>query len=166
MLNLMLVDMAFQTWFVISWQHSRQPIRIHVRISILTHMDFDMYFLCYPRHGLEIVNMTKIGKMTMKCDNWLKYITRKLLARYVKGAVVENTLNLVKSILYIYTLTFNIAFICRWYDFSICDSCKLIHKNIWTLLTIAYIFNFNCVRLKTDFSVVLSLFLLLLAITT
>ena len=44
MLKSKLVEKDFQTWSLIGWQHSRQPIRSHVRISLLTNMDFKMDF--------------------------------------------------------------------------------------------------------------------------
>ena len=34
----------FQTWHLIGWQHSCQPIRSHVRKSMLTNMEFNMDF--------------------------------------------------------------------------------------------------------------------------
>ena len=34
----------FQTWHLIGWQHSRQPIRSHVRKSLLTNKEFTMDF--------------------------------------------------------------------------------------------------------------------------
>ena len=34
----------FQTWHLIGLQHSRQPIRSHVRKSLLTNMEFNMDF--------------------------------------------------------------------------------------------------------------------------
>ena len=40
MLKSMLVDKDFQTWHLIGWQHSWQPIRSHVRKPLLTNMDF------------------------------------------------------------------------------------------------------------------------------
>ena len=40
----MLVNIDFQTWQLIGWQHSRQPIRGHVRKSLYTNMEFNMDF--------------------------------------------------------------------------------------------------------------------------
>ena len=37
--------MDFQTWHQIGWQQSRQPIRGHVRKSVLTNMEFNMIIL-------------------------------------------------------------------------------------------------------------------------
>ena len=34
----------FQTWHLIGWQHHRQPIRSHVRKSLLTNIEFNMDF--------------------------------------------------------------------------------------------------------------------------
>ena len=39
----MLVNSDFQTWHLIGWQHSRQPIRSHVRKYLLTNMEFNFY---------------------------------------------------------------------------------------------------------------------------
>ena len=44
MLKSMLVNNDFQTWHLIAWQHSRQPIRSHARKSLLTNMEFNMDF--------------------------------------------------------------------------------------------------------------------------
>ena len=44
MLKSMVVNKYFQTWHLIGWQHSRQPIRSHVRKSLLTSMEFNMDF--------------------------------------------------------------------------------------------------------------------------
>ena len=44
MLKSMLFDKDFQTWHLIGWQHSRQPIRSHVRKSLLTDMEFHVDF--------------------------------------------------------------------------------------------------------------------------
>ena len=41
----MLVNKDFQTWYLIGWQHSRQPIKSHVRKSFLTNAEFDMDFI-------------------------------------------------------------------------------------------------------------------------
>ena len=43
-LESMLVYKDFQTWYLIGWQHSRQPIRIHVRKSFLISVEFNMDF--------------------------------------------------------------------------------------------------------------------------
>ena len=40
----MLVNKDFQTWHLIGWQHSRQPIRSHVRTSLLTSIEWNMDF--------------------------------------------------------------------------------------------------------------------------
>ena len=48
MLNSMSVNKDFQTWFLIGWQQSRQPIRSHVRKSMLTYKDFNFDFLSNP----------------------------------------------------------------------------------------------------------------------
>ena len=34
----------FQTWHLIGWQHNRQPIRSHVRKSLLTNVEFNIDF--------------------------------------------------------------------------------------------------------------------------
>ena len=44
MLKSMVVNKDFQTWHLIGWQHSHQPIRSHVRKSLLTSMEFNMDF--------------------------------------------------------------------------------------------------------------------------
>ena len=44
MLKPTLVNNDFQTWHLIGWQHNRQPIRSHVRKSLLTNMEFNMDF--------------------------------------------------------------------------------------------------------------------------
>ena len=44
MLKSMSVNKDFQTWHLIGWQHSCQPIRSHVRKSLLTNMEFNMDF--------------------------------------------------------------------------------------------------------------------------
>ena len=44
MLKSMLVNKNFQTWHMIGWQHSHQPIKSHVRKSLLTNMEFNMDF--------------------------------------------------------------------------------------------------------------------------
>ena len=41
MLKSMLVNKDFQTWHLIGWLHSRQPIRSHVRKSLLTKIRFN-----------------------------------------------------------------------------------------------------------------------------
>ena len=43
-LKSMLVNIDFQTSHLIGWQHCRQPIRSHVRKSLLTNMEFNMDF--------------------------------------------------------------------------------------------------------------------------
>ena len=43
-LESMSVNKYFQAWLLIGWQHSCQPIRNHVRKSILTIIDFNMGF--------------------------------------------------------------------------------------------------------------------------
>ena len=40
----MLINKDFQTWHLIGWQHSRQPIRSHARKSLLTTMEFNIDF--------------------------------------------------------------------------------------------------------------------------
>ena len=40
----MLVNKDFQNWQLIGWQHSRQPIRSHVRKFLFTNMEFNMDF--------------------------------------------------------------------------------------------------------------------------
>ena len=42
MLKSMLISKDFQTWRLIGWQHSRQPIRSIVRKSLLTYMGFNV----------------------------------------------------------------------------------------------------------------------------
>ena len=44
MLKSMLLHKDFQTWHLIGWQHSRQPIRSHVKKSLLTNIEFNMDF--------------------------------------------------------------------------------------------------------------------------
>ena len=44
MLKPMSVNKNFQTWLVIGWQHRRQPIKSHIRKSLLINMEFDMDF--------------------------------------------------------------------------------------------------------------------------
>ena len=47
-----LVNNRFQIWFLTVWHHSRQPIRSHVRKSLLTNMDLNMFFFhCNPGPG-------------------------------------------------------------------------------------------------------------------
>ena len=41
----MLVNKDFQTWHLIGWHHSRQPIRSHVRKSLLISMEFTTWIL-------------------------------------------------------------------------------------------------------------------------
>ena len=48
MLKSMLVNKDFQTWHLIDWQHSRQPIRGHVRTSLLINKEFNMDLLSNP----------------------------------------------------------------------------------------------------------------------
>ena len=38
------INKDVQIWHLIGTQHSRQPIRSHVRESLLTNMDFNMEF--------------------------------------------------------------------------------------------------------------------------
>ena len=45
MLKSMLVNKGFQTLLLIVWQHSRQPIRSHVRKSMLTNMELNMDYI-------------------------------------------------------------------------------------------------------------------------
>ena len=40
----MLVNKNFQTWFLIGWQHSRQPIRGQIWTFLSVNMDFSMDF--------------------------------------------------------------------------------------------------------------------------
>ena len=40
----LLVNKDFQTWHLIGWQQSCQPIRCHVRKSLLINMEFNMDF--------------------------------------------------------------------------------------------------------------------------
>ena len=47
----MLNDNDFQTWYLIRWQHNRQPIR-RVRTFLLTNMEFNMDLLRNPRPSL------------------------------------------------------------------------------------------------------------------
>ena len=66
-LKSMLVNKDFQTWLLIGWQHSCQPIRTHVRKSLLMYIYFNMYvFLVIQapgdarsqgisRHGIDLV---------------------------------------------------------------------------------------------------------------
>ena len=42
----MSVNQNFQTWLLFGWQHTCQPIRSHVRKSLLNNMDFNIGFLC------------------------------------------------------------------------------------------------------------------------
>ena len=57
MLKSLLVNKDFQTWHLIGWQHSRQPIRSHVRKSLLTNMEFNMDFcLVTPSPGAHFTN--------------------------------------------------------------------------------------------------------------
>ena len=44
MLQYILSNNDFQTWLVVGWQHSRQPIRSFVRKSLLIIMGFSMGF--------------------------------------------------------------------------------------------------------------------------
>ena len=44
MLKPILVNKDLQTWHLIGWQHGCQPIRSHVRKSVLTNMEFNMDF--------------------------------------------------------------------------------------------------------------------------
>ena len=48
MLKSMLVNKDFQTWHLIGWQHSRQPIKSHIRKPLLTDMEFNMDFAYQP----------------------------------------------------------------------------------------------------------------------
>ena len=48
MLQFMTVSKHFQTWHLIGCQHCCQPIRSHVRKSLFTNMDFDMFLLSNP----------------------------------------------------------------------------------------------------------------------
>ena len=45
MLKSMSVYNDFQALYLISWQHSRQPIRIHVRKPLVFDMDFNLAFI-------------------------------------------------------------------------------------------------------------------------
>ena len=45
----MLVNKDFQTWHLIGWQHSHQPIRSHVRKSLLTNMELKRILLSNPQ---------------------------------------------------------------------------------------------------------------------
>ena len=48
----MLDNKDFTTWHLIGWQHSHQPIRSHVRKSLLTNMEFNMdFYLVTPSPG-------------------------------------------------------------------------------------------------------------------
>ena len=126
MLNLMLVDMDLQTWFVISWEHSCRPIKIPVRISVSTNMDFDMDFLCNPRHGLEIVNMTKKEKWRWNIITAIYQQLRYLLKVCFICANCHLTYCIYMQLVWLLHLRF------------IRLTCKLIHKDIRTLFTIPY----------------------------
>ena len=52
MLKSMLFSKSFLTGFLTNLQHSCQPIRNHVRKSLLTNMVFDMDFLFIIRGGV------------------------------------------------------------------------------------------------------------------
>ena len=45
----MLVNKDFQTRHLIGWQHSRQPIKSHVRKSLLANMEFNIDLLSNPQ---------------------------------------------------------------------------------------------------------------------
>ena len=45
LLKSILVNTDFQTWFLIGWQHSHQPIRTHIRKSLLTNRAFYLEIL-------------------------------------------------------------------------------------------------------------------------
>ena len=43
-----------QTWYLIGWQYNHQPIRIHVRQSLLTIMDINIVLLMNSGHSLPV----------------------------------------------------------------------------------------------------------------
>ena len=45
----MLVNKDFQTWHLMGWQHSCQPIRSHVRKSLLTNLELTWILLSNPQ---------------------------------------------------------------------------------------------------------------------
>ena len=49
MINSMLINKDFQNCLLIGWQHSRQPIRSHVRKFLLSNMDFNVIHLLVIR---------------------------------------------------------------------------------------------------------------------
>ena len=67
--NSMLVAKNFQTWLLIGWQHSCQPIRSHVRRSFLTNIDIGTDFHNNP--GPRLVANINYSKNTSFCCNFL-----------------------------------------------------------------------------------------------
>ena len=47
MLKSISVDKNFQTWLLIGWKHSGQPVRSYVRKYVLTTMDINIDFSSY-----------------------------------------------------------------------------------------------------------------------
>ena len=52
----MLINKNFQTWLLIGWQHSHQPIRCHVRKSLLTHWG-QVTHICIDKLAASLVQI-------------------------------------------------------------------------------------------------------------
>ena len=78
-LNSMLVNKDYQTCHLNGWQHSHQPIRNHVRKSLLTNMEFNMDFTLQPRPPKCCVASSQVqwspnpGPMLVNLFPWTKW---------------------------------------------------------------------------------------------
>ena len=80
MLKSMLVNKHVKTWHLIGWHHARQPITSHVRISLLTDMEFNMEF-CLVIHAPDWKHVCN-GAHTICCHDchFIQYYVHKWIA--------------------------------------------------------------------------------------
>ena len=81
MLKSMLVNKDFQTWHLIGWQHSRQPIRSHVRKALLTNMEFNMGFGLVTRSPGGYLKRSNIPKIVFLAISEIKNIVQARLRK-------------------------------------------------------------------------------------
>ena len=91
----MLVNTDRQTWHLICWQHSHQPMRSHVRKSPSTNIEFNMSFSLW--HGFYLVTPSPghLGGHRQTCyPGWFTF-------RYMKWVI-----NFVISYLFMHSCLF------------------------------------------------------------
>ena len=79
----------FQTWLLIGWQLCYQPIRCHVRKSLLTNMDFDMDFLKSDpisrlrSHRIFEVQFPRAHQMLRACRPDFRVLLSLIITRWI-----------------------------------------------------------------------------------